>query len=58
MLSSFSQGILERIMSLLARFLDWLCGAFASGAQDAVRLNQLICPLSRRLDQSDGAGRR
>ena len=35
-------------MSLLARFLDWLCGAFASGAQDAVRLNQLICPLSRR----------
>lgn len=45
-------------MSLLARFLDRLCGAFASGAQDAVRLNQLICPLSRRLDQSDGAGRR
>ncbi len=29
-------------MLLLARCLDWLCQLFASGAQDEVRLNQLI----------------
>jgi hypothetical protein len=35
-------------MPLLARCLDWICHAFASGAQDELRINQLICPCSRR----------
>jgi hypothetical protein len=29
-------------MLLLARCLDWFCQLFASGAQDEVRLNELI----------------
>ncbi|CCW19982.1 hypothetical protein EBBID32_43530 [Sphingobium indicum BiD32] len=29
-------------MLLLARCLDWLCLAFASGVQDEMRLNDLI----------------
>lgn len=29
-------------MLLLARCLDWLCLAFASGVQDEMRLNELI----------------
>lgn len=33
-------------MLFLARCLDWLCRAFASGAQDELRLNNLICPLA------------
>mgnify|MGYP001593289273 CR=1 len=37
-------------MLFLARCLDWICHAFASGAQDEVRLNQLICPLAQRRD--------
>ncbi|MFD1105013.1 hypothetical protein [Sphingobium olei] len=35
-------------MLILARLLDWLCSAFASGAQDALRINQLICPFSEK----------
>lgn len=35
-------------MLLLARCLDWLCNAFASGAQDELRINQLICPCRLR----------
>ncbi|SEJ99660.1 hypothetical protein SAMN05518849_12440 [Sphingobium sp. AP50] len=45
-------------MLLLARCLDWICRAFASGAQDAMRLNQLICPLAAQRHQNDGAARR
>ncbi len=41
-------------MLLMARFLDWLFGLFASGAQDALRINQLICPFSHQGDGSDG----
>jgi hypothetical protein len=35
-------------MLLLARCLDWLCLAFASGVQDETRLNQLIVGLTQR----------
>ncbi|WP_269078220.1 hypothetical protein [Sphingobium lactosutens] len=44
-------------MLLVARFLDWLCALFASGAQDALRINQLICPLSHHGERSDGKRR-
>jgi hypothetical protein len=44
-------------MRLLAQCLDWLCRAFASGAQDELRLNQLICPLATGRDPSDAASR-
>ncbi|EAT10242.1 hypothetical protein SKA58_00645 [Sphingomonas sp. SKA58] len=46
--------MMERIMLRIARFLDWLCALFASGAQDALRLNQLICPFSSHAGKSDG----
>jgi hypothetical protein len=45
-------------MLFLARCLDWLCRAFASGVQDELRLNQLICPLAARRKQSDDAAQR
>ncbi|MEA3389978.1 hypothetical protein [Sphingobium sp. CCH11-B1] len=35
-------------MSIVTRLLDWLCSAFAAGAQDALRINQLICPFSEQ----------
>ncbi|WP_196221867.1 hypothetical protein [Sphingobium sp. CAP-1] len=41
-------------MLFLARCLDWICQAFASGAQDDLRINQLICPLAHQ-QPADGA---
>jgi hypothetical protein len=35
-------------MLVLARCLDWICNAFASGAQHELRINELICPCARR----------
>jgi hypothetical protein len=35
-------------MLLLARCLDWICNAIASGAQNELRINALICPCARR----------
>lgn len=40
-------------MLFLARCLDWICLAFMAGAQDEVRLNQLICPLARSRHHQD-----
>lgn len=37
-------------MVFLTRCLDWLCLAYASGAQDEVRLNQLMLVTTRRSD--------
>ncbi|WP_179044697.1 hypothetical protein [Sphingobium lactosutens] len=45
-------------MLFLARFLDWICNAFASAVQDETRLNQLICPLAARRADADGATHR
>ena len=45
-------------MLFLARCLDWICNALASGVQDETRLNQLICPLSSRRADNEGATRR
>ncbi|WP_304535909.1 hypothetical protein [Sphingobium cyanobacteriorum] len=44
-------------MLFLARCLDWLCRAFASGAQDELRLNQLICPLTQQQRSDNSTGR-
>lgn len=38
-------------MLWLARCLDWICNAFAAGAQDSMRINQLICPIATRLSR-------
>lgn len=42
---------MERAMLWLARCLDWICNAFAAGAQDSMRINQLICPIATRLSR-------
>lgn len=42
-------------MVFLARCLDWLCLAYASGAQDEVRLNQLMLVTQRRSAAVDAA---
>ena len=43
-------------MLFLARCLDWLCAAYASGAQDEVRLNQLTLVTRDRPVPIDAAG--
>lgn len=43
-------------MLFLARCLDWLCVAYASGAQDEVRLNQLMLVTRRAPPPVDAAG--
>ena len=45
-------------MLILARYLDWFCRQCAAGAQDELRLNQLI--ISARVPQArkDGAPQR
>lgn len=43
-------------MLFLARCLDWLCLAFASGAQDEMRLNDLMlqCCMKKSAHHSTG----
>lgn len=45
-------------MLLLARYLDWLCRQCAAGAQDELRLNQLIISAQAPLPRKDAAPQR
>ncbi|AOF95208.1 hypothetical protein IL54_4889 [Sphingobium sp. ba1] len=45
-------------MLLLARYLDWFCRQCAAGAQDELRLNQLIISARAPRSPKDAAPQR